>query len=435
MFFGRKKELDNLKEIFESGNSSVTILYGKEGIGKTTLVKNFVRGKKYVYKNILPMEQKILESSLKEDVFGKITQETQIVVIEEIQNALHCIDYIFDNLKEYVKEEQQIMFILTCSSVHWIENCMVKTLESKVKVVNDIIKIKELQFVDIAKHFVNYSIEDCLKLYTITGGVPLYVARFDENKTIKQNVCSLFLDDNASHKNIGMDIVSMELRETSVYNSILWCLANEKNKLNDIYEYLKLGRDKISVYLKNLIDRGIVEKVFSIETGNKSESIKGLYRISTPIVEFWYKSIYGRISELEMIEGHLFYEKYIVSDLKELAKETIVKVANEYVDFLEELELLPINVDSKGRFYGKNGDVHIIVKDEEGNCIVGHCLYSQRQFSYDDFEVLLKNLETAKVKEEIKAFYLFTSSSFDVKLRHTAEKNGEYLALININEM
>lgn len=35
-----------------------------------------------------------------------------------------------------------------------------------------------------------------------------------------------------------------------------------RNKLNDIHEYTGYGRDKISVYLKNLIAREIVEKYF-----------------------------------------------------------------------------------------------------------------------------------------------------------------------------
>ena len=49
-----------------------------------------------------------------------------------------------------------------------------------------------------------------------------------------------------------------------------------KNKLNDIHEYTGYGRDKISVYLKNLIAREIVEKIFSYDVFGNENTRKGL---------------------------------------------------------------------------------------------------------------------------------------------------------------
>ncbi|MFR6392129.1 MAG: hypothetical protein ACLUN0_03870 [Roseburia sp.] len=58
--------------------------------------------------------------------------------------------------------------------------------------------------------------------------------------------------------------ISIELRELSVYNTILAALASGNNKLNDLFLKTGFSRAKISVYMKNLMAFDVVEKVVSL---------------------------------------------------------------------------------------------------------------------------------------------------------------------------
>ena len=49
MFTGRIQELERLEGLYASGRSSMIVLYGRSGIGKTALVRRFVQGKNSVY--------------------------------------------------------------------------------------------------------------------------------------------------------------------------------------------------------------------------------------------------------------------------------------------------------------------------------------------------------------------------------------------------
>ena len=49
VFIGREKELAMLNQAYLKGGNSIVVLYGREQIGKTTLVKKFVQDKTYVY--------------------------------------------------------------------------------------------------------------------------------------------------------------------------------------------------------------------------------------------------------------------------------------------------------------------------------------------------------------------------------------------------
>ena len=58
-------------------------------------------------------------------------------------------------------------------------------------------------------------------------------------------------------------LLHQELRETPVYNSVIEAVAMGNTKLNDISKKsLVEDTSKTSVYLKNLIELGIVEREF-----------------------------------------------------------------------------------------------------------------------------------------------------------------------------
>ena len=47
VFIGREKELAMLNQAYLKGGNCIVVLYGREQIGKTTLVKKFVQDKTY----------------------------------------------------------------------------------------------------------------------------------------------------------------------------------------------------------------------------------------------------------------------------------------------------------------------------------------------------------------------------------------------------
>ena len=55
-------------------------------------------------------------------------------------------------------------------------------------------------------------------------------------------------------------------------------MARDCNKLNDIYRHTGFSRAKISVYLKNLMELDLAEKVYSYDTEGRSDTQKGIYR-------------------------------------------------------------------------------------------------------------------------------------------------------------
>ena len=81
----------------------------------------------------------------------------------------------------------------------------------------------------------DFRIEECVEAYSILGGFPGLWNQFDDKLTIQQNICRHILNRDSYLFEEWDRMVAEQLRETSVYNTILAAIASGKYKLNDIY--------------------------------------------------------------------------------------------------------------------------------------------------------------------------------------------------------
>ena len=108
---------------------------------------------------------------------------------------------------------------------------------------------------------------ECVEVYGIIGGMEEYLNCWDGEKSTKENVCEQILSADGRLFGEAEQYIRMELRELSVYNTILSAIASGHRKLNELYQFTGYSRAKISVYMKHLMELGVIEKVVSFETG------------------------------------------------------------------------------------------------------------------------------------------------------------------------
>ena len=117
---------------------------------------------------------------------------------------------------------------------------------------------------------------ECIEGYAIFGGFPAIWKLVDKNLSLEENIIQNVCNPCGRLYHFGVWTVESQLRETSVYNTILTALANGKYKLNELHQHTGFSRAKISVYIKNLMELGILEKDFSVDTEGRDNIQKGL---------------------------------------------------------------------------------------------------------------------------------------------------------------
>ena len=421
MFVGRTSELTFLEECFEKMSPQLIVLYGRDGVGKTSLAKEFVKDKPFRYK-VLNESNFDLSSDVKK---GDEVSERSIIIYDDFEQGIKNNKAFFETLSEDLSKPYAFV-ILISSSVNWVENDMVGEIGSLALRITSFLKLKEFSLMELISRFPKFSLADCIRTYSVTGGVPSYLDLWNEKQSFKDNVTRLFLCKNSVLKNEANRILKNELRELPVYNTILYALANGMTKLNDINTFTGYGRAKISVYIKNLIGLDIVEKVFSYDTRAAENTKKGVYRIKDFYMLFYYRYIFKNRSLIEFEEDNI-YDLIIKDSADDIFKECYKKVCIEYLQLMAEHDRLPLKVEKSGSWYGKKGDIDYIGADAAGNQVIAFFTWDNEPVGVGAFNMYYELIKEAKISPSF--LYLFAKEGFSEELKSTVAENVHLVAL------
>ena len=463
MFIGRASERKILDEIFASQKSGLVILYGRPGIGKTALVSEFIKGKDAFYylcrdcterEQVFTIRRECGEGfENKEPFWSNESSETLKDIMQTVAGpdkdgvVRHII--VLDEFHLCMKEKglteaiisilsdkdrfEHVMFVLCSSSVNWVENEMVGELGLAARYIVKFMKLKELSFMELGQWFNNrYSIEECIAVNAVTGGVPAYLKLWDERKSAGANIKRLFLEENAPLAEEGEHVLNTELRELAAYNTILLSLATGRNKLNDIYLRTGFSRAKISVYIKNLIKLDVVEKVFSADPGNSDNAQKGLYRIRDNFLDFWYRFIFYNRSAIALGNGEALYDEKIKTEFKEYQRESFAGLCLEYLKLMARHKRLKAEYDRWGSWYGKTGRIDILAADAEGRTLAAVCNWGDKRPNADMYNEILDLTHKAGIKPE--EVFLFTQKSISAEAMSLYQKQN-LIKVVELKDM
>lgn len=454
MLLGRSAELKQLNHYYDREGSQIVVVYGQKNIGKTALIREFSQDKPtsyYMARSCSEREQvfqwgselgtegiRALKYPSYEEIFTAIMEKQTgklILVVDEFQNMLKAGSTFMQELVSFVHKQWnrgQVLVILCSSSVGWVENSMLKKIGEAAYELSGLLKVKELKFKDCMDFFPGFSKEQCIEAYALLGGHPGLWMHFSDKLSISENVIRNILRRESPLFSEAERLLSEELRETAVYNTILASIASGNHKLNDLYLHTGFSRAKISVYLKNLMELEIVEKVFSYDTEGHANVQKGIYRICNRFLHFYYKFLYPHMSSLQMEAPGTFYLTYVAPGFKSHVAEYFKNVCMEHMEEMNERGLLPFVFDRAGEWVGKVGNIDIIVQDEEANTIVALCNYDKPMMTYDDYERLLYCADKARL--EAGYVFLYSVGRFDEKLNLEA-KVKKNLTLVSMREL
>ena len=451
MLLGREKELQYLNTVYQTPGSRMIVVYGQKNVGKSTLLRNFVSDKQSFFFTATPAstrQQQYMLARTIDDIQGGASEypdyDAVFTALQADSTAKEKKVYVFDEWEHMIKSdtsfmdaiirllrhaysENDTMIVLCSSSIGFIENDLVSKIGKSALDISGFLKVKPLKFVDMIRNFPEYSMSDCVKMYSILGGLPGLWDYFDPKSSIEENICRNILKKGAFLQEEGARIVKEELRETSVYYTILSALAEGRKKLNDLYAHTGFSRAKISVYLKNLMELEIVEKVFSVDVPGKDSQKKGMYRISCPYVHFWFKYIYRNYSDCMLMEPQEFFDSYIKKSLKYYCDEYFSEICREYMMLSATKDALLFTPETSGLFDGKEGMIDYVGQTKEGRTIVAFCYYSKPMVTYEDYQKNLSVLRLAKMRAE--QIYLFANGRFDEKLTLESKVKGNIILL------
>ncbi len=452
----KTQELEILNNYFDSGKNQIVIVYGHRRTGSQDVLLKFAEDKQFHYYYATSASERLQQHIWGKEIrseghdIGNIPSYTEIFEIYEKECKengkpmlifIENFEDIIKNSPEFLEEvskvifrdgHPQMMLILMGSNSAWIENNMVEKIGKQASYISGFLKLKPYSFQEMKRKHPKMSTEDAISTYALFGGKANLWEYFDEEKSFRENVCEKFLDvKNSVLIRMTNNLLQENLRETAVYNTILYGLANGRNKLNDIHHATNFSRAKIMVYLKSLIELGMVEKVFSFATTGHENVQKGVYRIIDPLADFYFRFLYQNISRILKTSPEEFYDEYIEPNINDFVDTAFKLVCREYVLKLSEYDKFPFKIDEEGEWVGKFGTINIVAQSETGDTLVALTSWG-KELTVDSLEFLRNCSRRARLNPDY--YYLFSSVGFDDGIKKIAEESPQ-IKLIGLDDL
>ncbi|MCK5176812.1 MAG: AAA family ATPase, partial [Candidatus Aenigmarchaeota archaeon] len=199
-FINRTDELQLLNSAYASDRAEFIVVYGRRRIGKTELIREFIKDKQAIYyladeredsqnlsefRNIVADElnNELLKSSNVGwvDVLKEVskTKTRLIVAIDEFPfliNSNKAITSLFQKAWDLYLENSNIMLILCGSSISMMEQHVIGVKSPLYGRRTGQIKLNSIEFKYINKFLSSkFSTEELVKIYAITDGIPYYL--------------------------------------------------------------------------------------------------------------------------------------------------------------------------------------------------------------------------------------------------------------------
>ncbi|MBQ3387608.1 MAG: ATP-binding protein [Thermoguttaceae bacterium] len=461
VFIGREEELRFLEEKYASDKGELIFVYGRRRVGKTETLQRFCRGKDHLFYScsectdrdqLNALSRRILEKGGTvsrlvtsfdhwQAVFRAVAEMPssgkKLLVIDEFPYMVRgnrSIPSILQNLWDTELKNANVMIILCGSAMSFIEKEILAEKNPLYGRATGILKMKPLDFNDAARFFPNSGPEELVTLYSILGGVPYYLAQFDPTVSIEKNVCRQILYRGSVLYHEVELLIRQELREPTLYNSAIEAIALGNTRLNEIYQKTQVDRSKLSVYLKNLIELGLIEREFSVSEKEKQSANvqRGLYRLADHFFRFWYAFVFPNLSELEAGQTESVWRHLIKPRLDWFVSQTFEDICRGYLRRLNHTDRLPFYFPRIGRWWNKTDEIDVMAAEPEGrHFLLGECKYRNTPVSTSDFDRLRAKF-TPPAGSEV-CYYLFSKSGFTPALKKAAAK--ENLTLVGLAEV
>ncbi len=463
-FIGRVDELSKLETEY-SRDGGFVVIYGRRRVGKTTLIKEFLKGKTGFYllateelesqsmKRLSGVIARTTKNSLLQrvifndwmDLFQLIAEykpdEKKVLVIDEFPYLVKtnsAFPSILQNAWDEVLKDSNVMLILSGSFIGMMQKHALSYDSPLYGRRTSQMRLFPLPFTDVYSAQ-NISFSDAVEQYSITGGVPKYLEFFDDDR----NLVEQLKDAAFSKSGFLYEEPYFLLRSESVtavnYFSIIKAIADGNHKLGKIAGALGQETSSLTPYLSTLVDLGFVEKRTPITEKNPEKSRKGLYFIADNYIRFWFRYIYPFKGELELDNMQ------IVMD--EMEKDFITKfVAFSYEDICKDIfrnlctrNIVNFKPSSIGSYWLNDfeGDTEIdvmAVDHQNKKVFAGECKYHVKPVDATVyFNLKEKVSNAAEIRKAFSGYDviygIFSKSGFTNRMLDAARDNSNLLLI------
>ena len=465
-FLGREKEILDLEKEYARDGGFV-VIYGRRRIGKTTLIKQFIKSKTAFYflatKEVESQSMKRFAGVIARTTGNSVLQkaafsdwldlfqavadykpnEKKVLVIDEFPYLVMLHDSfpsILQNAWDEILKDSNVMLILCGSLISMMKKHALSYESPLYGRRTAQMRIAPLPFTTVYENQ-KLSFEEAAEQYSITGGVPKYMEFFSDGQPLYEQIKENVLSKNGFLYEEPNFLLTDEVQVPTNYFSIIKVIADGNHKLGMIAGILGLETSALTPYLKTLSELGFIEKQVPVTEKNAEKTRKGLYFISDNFLRFWFRYVYPYKGELELDNTQIsldeldkdFKEKFVAFAYEDICKEIFARLCSD-----KAIDFTPSKIGSYW-LNDKSGNTQIdvmAVDTVNKRLFAGECKYHNQPIDADVYFELVKKVDnSSEIKSAFKGYTViygvFSKSGFTSRMTDISNSNPN---LFHINE-
>lgn len=465
-FIGRKAELEKLNTEYER-NGGFVVIYGRRRVGKTTLIKEFLKKKTAFYflateelesqsmKRLAGVVARTTKNSYLQnaaftdwlDLFQVIadykTEEKKVLVIDEFPYLVKtnpAFPSILQNAWDEILKDSNVMLILSGSLIGMMQKHTLSYDSPLYGRRTAQMRLAPLPFTDIYG-VQKMPFEQAVEQYAVTGGVPKYLEFFEDDRGLEEQLKDAVLSKSGFLYEEPNFLLKSEFLTAVNYFSIIKAIADGNHKLGKIAGVLGQETSALTPYLSTLSDLGFIEKKTPVTEKNPEKSRKGLYFILDNFIRFWFHYVYPYKGELELDNMQIvldeirkdFVEKFVAFAYEDICKNIFADLCRNGT-----ISFVPSRIGSYWlNDFDGDTEIDVMAIDHQNKRIfAGECKYHAKPVDVSVYFALKKKVDgIAEIRKAYQGydviFGVFSKSSFTQRMLDTAKDNT---GLILINE-
>lgn len=462
MFVGRERELKKLNTMYQSEQFEFAVLYGRRRVGKTTLIREFMREKQGVYyisvegarkENLSGLSKALLaqgglgqgiaefqnfEALLEYVDSIALSGERMILAIDEYPYLAASYPAISSLIQSHIDrcwKDSRLFLILCGSSMSFMEEQVLGYKSPLYGRRTAQFKIHPFTFFEARRMLANFEPEQQAVLYGVTGGIPEYLSRINQELDMDENIVQLFFDESGRLFEEPVNLMKQELREPMTYHSIISAIASGASKLNEIATKTGLETSGCSNQLSSLIALEIVCRETPIT--EPATSRKTLYRLTDSMYLFWYRFVRPNSSSIIRGVGQQIYDTVVRPQLSDFMGQVFEEICRQYLFLPQIYAGLPFPIGEIGRWWGNNPKAKRqeeidLMSVSDKKALFCECKWRNEKVDLSVVDTLQERGELFTYQE--KYYCIFSKSGFSNEAL-SATEDDDNLALIDFDMM
>lgn len=463
-FIGRKNELHTLNTEYNR-NSSFVVIYGRRRVGKTTLIKEFLKNKSAFYylateelesqsmKRLANVIARTTKNTLLQkieftdwlDLFQLIAdykpEEKKVLVIDEFPYLVRtnsAFPSILQNAWDEFLKDSNVMLILSGSLIGMMQKHVLSYDSPLYGRRTAQMRLTPLPFTSIYETQ-NLPFEQAVEQFALTGGVPKYLEFFEDGRPLEEQLKDAVFSKNGFLYEEPNFLLKSEFLTAVNYFSIIKTIADGNHKLGKIASALGQESSSLTPYLSTLSDLAFIEKRTPITEKNPEKSRKGLYFIADNFLRFWFCYVYPYKGELELDNMQIvldeihkdFKEKFVAFAYEDICKDIFAKLcSNNAISFV------PSRIGSYWlNDYDGDTEINVMSVDHQNKQVfAGECKYHTKPVDAPVYFALKEKVDNAaEIRKSFPKYNiiygLFSKSGFTKRMLDIAKENPNILLI------